>query len=101
MFIASFAVHKLLNLTRSLLFIFVIIFITLEGGFKKILQKQKQKDIAMPMWEAQEMWVRSLSWEDPLKRKMATHFSILAWKIPSTEEPGRLPSMGPQRVGHD
>ena len=42
-----------------------------------------------------------LSWEDPLEEEMATHFSILAWKIPWTEEPGILQSMGSQRVGHD
>ena len=48
----------------------------------------------------QETWVRSLSWEDPLEKKMATHSSILAWKIPWTEEPGRLQSIGSQRVGH-
>ena len=40
-------------------------------------------------------------WEDPLEKEMAAHFSTLAWKIPWTEEPGRLPSMGLQRVGHD
>ena len=44
-----------------------------------------------------ETWVRSLGWEDPLKKEMATHSSILAWKIPWTEEPGRLQSMGLQR----
>ena len=49
----------------------------------------------------QETWVRSLGWEDPLEKEMATHFSTLAWKIPWTEEPGRLQSMGLQRVGHD
>ena len=49
----------------------------------------------------QETRVRSLSWEDPLEKEMAAHSSILAWKIPWTEEPGRLPSMGSQRVGHD
>ena len=47
----------------------------------------------------QEMWVRSLDWEDPLEESMATHSSILAWKIPWTEEPGGLQSMGSQRVG--
>ena len=41
------------------------------------------------------------AWEDPLEKEMAAHCSILAWKIPWTEEPGRLPSMGLQRVGHD
>ena len=49
----------------------------------------------------QEMEVLSLGWEDHLKKEMATHFNILAWKIPWTEEPGRLQSMGSQRVGHD
>ena len=48
----------------------------------------------------QETWVRSLGWEDPLEKEMATHSSGLAWKIPWTEEPGRLQSMGSQRVGH-
>ena len=49
----------------------------------------------------QETWVRSLDWEDPLKKEMATHSSTLAWKIPLMEEPGRLQSMGSLRVGHD
>ena len=48
-----------------------------------------------------ETWVRSLSWEDPLEKEMATHSSFLAWKIPWTEEPGRVQSMESQRVGHD
>ena len=48
-----------------------------------------------------EAWVRSLDWEDPLEKEMATHSSILAWRIPWTEEPGGLQSMGSQRVGHD
>ena len=46
-----------------------------------------------------ETWVPSLDWEDPLKKGMATHSSILAWRIPWTEEPGRLQSMVLQRVG--
>ena len=46
------------------------------------------------MWET---WVRSLGREDPLEKEMATHSSILAWKIPWTEEPGRLQSMGSQK----
>ena len=49
----------------------------------------------------QETWVGSLGWEHPLEKGMATHSSILAWRIPLTEEPGRLQSMGSQRVGHD
>ena len=49
----------------------------------------------------QETQVRSLGWEDPLEKEMATHSSILAWKISWTEGPGGLQSMGSQRVGHD
>ena len=47
-----------------------------------------------------ETWVQPLGWEDLLEKEMATHSSILAWKIPWMEEPGRLQSMGSQRVGH-
>ena len=50
------------------------------------------------MWETQ---VRSLGQEDPLEKEMAIHSSTIAWKIPWTEEPGRLQSMGSQRVGHN
>ena len=49
----------------------------------------------------QETWVRSLGRDDPLEREMATYSSILAWRIPWTEEPGGLQSMGSQRVGHN
>ena len=48
----------------------------------------------------QETWVRSLGQEDPLEKAMATHTSILAWRIPWTEETGGLQSMGSQKVGH-
>ena len=48
-----------------------------------------------------ESWVHSLGREDPLEKGMATHSSILAWRIQWAEEPGRLQSMGSQRVGHD
>ena len=48
-----------------------------------------------------ETWVRSLGREDPLEKEMTTYSSILAWRIPWTEEPGGLQSMGSQRVGHD
>ena len=50
------------------------------------------------VWETQ---VRSLSWEDPLEKGMATHSSILAWSVPWTEEPGGLQSMESQRVRHE
>jgi len=49
----------------------------------------------------QETHVQSLGWEDPLDEEMATHSSILAWRIPWTEEPSRLQSMGSQRVRHN
>ena len=50
------------------------------------------------MWETQ---VQSLGWEDPLEKEMATHSSVLAWRIPGTGHPGGLPSMGSHRVRHD
>ena len=59
-------------------------------------QHQNQIEYAM-----QETWVQSLGREDALEKEMATHSSILAWRIPWTEEPGGLQSMGSQRVGHD
>ena len=49
----------------------------------------------------QETWVQSLGWEDALEKGMATHSSILAWRIPGTGEPGGLPSMGSHKVRHD
>ena len=49
----------------------------------------------------QETQVRSLGWEDPVEKGMATCSSLLAWRIPWTEEPGKLQSIGSQRVGHD
>ena len=48
-----------------------------------------------------ETQVQSLGWEDPLEKEMAIHSSTIAWKIPWTEEPGKVQSMGSQRVGHD
>ena len=56
------------------------------------------RSLGLPaMWET---WVRSLGWEDPLEKEMATHSSVLAWRIPWTEKPGGLQSMGSQRAGH-
>ena len=65
------------------------------GGASLVAQRVKR----LPAM--QETWVRSPGQEDPLKKEMATHSSTLAWKIPWTEKPGRLQSMGSQRVGHD
>ena len=59
------------------------------------------KEPACQCTKHNETWVQSLGREDPLEKEMATHSSILAWRIPWTEEPGRLQSMGSRRVGHD
>ena len=76
-------------------------------------QWDKDDNLNIPIWASlvaqmvkhlpamQETWVLTLGQEDPLEKKMATHSSTLAWKIPWTEEPGRLQSMWSQRVGHD
>ena len=53
------------------------------------------------MQETQETWVLSLAWEDAMEKDVASRSSILAWKIPWAKEPGKLQSMGSQRVGHD
>ena len=65
--------------------------------FESSLVAQMVKHLPV-MWET---WVRSLGWEDLLEKEMATHSSTLAWRIPWTKKPGRLHSMGSQRVGHD
>ena len=66
-------------------------------GIRTSLVAQRLKSLPA----MQETWVRSLGWEDPLDKEMATYSSILAWRIPWTEEPGGLQSTGLQRVGHD
>ena len=53
------------------------------------------------LFAIQEMQVQSLGWEDPLEKGMATHSSILPWRIPGTEEPGGLQCMGSERVRHN
>ena len=63
------------------------------GEFRASLVVQMVKNLPA----LQEIWVQ----EDPLKKRMATYSSVLAWRIPWTEEPGGLQSMGSQRVGHD
>ena len=74
---------------------FALIFICIDLVTSLVAQIVERLPI---MWET---WVRSLGWEDPLEKEMSTHSSTLAWKIPWTEEPGRLQSTGSQRVGHD
>ena len=70
-------------------------FISFYGCVSPVAQKVKHLPV---MWKTQ---VRSLGWEDPLEKAMETHSSILAWRIPWTEEPDGLQPMGSQRVGHD
>ena len=64
------------------------------GGKESVCQGQT-------LQETRETWVRSLGQKDPLEKEVATHSSVLAWKIAWAEEPGRLQFMGSQRVGHD
>ena len=79
--------------------------------FQKGFPSQRIRELTLPvgsvvktlpaMQETKETRVRSLGQEDPLEKEMATHSSILAWKTPWTEEPGRLQSIGSQRIEHD
>ena len=66
------------------------------GGWASLVAQRINRLPAM-----RETQVRSLGWEDPLEKEMATHSTTLAWRIPWTEEPGGLQSTGSQRVGHD
>ena len=68
-----------------------------KNGLPRWSSRKKKKNCL----RTQEMQVRTLGQEDPLKEEMATHSSILAWEIPWTGDPGRLQSMGLQRVGHN
>ena len=73
-------------------------------GFYSFLPFPQASLVAQSLKRLPGMWetrVRSLGWEDSLEKEMATHSSTLAWRIPWREEPGRLQSMGLQRVGHD
>ena len=75
---------------------------SLSDHSEELLQRGKEgARIYKHLSTMQETRVRSLGWEDPLEKEMATHSSILAWKIPRMEEPGRLPSMVSQRVGYN
>ena len=75
----------------------VMINLTLGNVLRACLVAQRLKRLP-PMWETR---VRSLDREDPLEKEIVTHSSILAWRIPWTEKPGRLQFTGSQRVGHD
>ena len=69
--------------------------------FEPILWTSLVAQMVKHLSTMRETWVRSLGQEDPLEKEMAIHSSTIAWKIPWTEEPGRLQSMGSKRVGHD
>ena len=77
------------------LVIFVLVCFFVFLNMTILVQTVKNQSV---VWEA---LVQSLGREDPLEKEMATHSSLLAWRMPWTEEPGGLQSMGPQRVGHD
>ena len=66
-----------------------------------ILEASLMAEIVKSPHAMQETWLQSLGQEDPLGKERATYSSIVAWAIPWTEEPGRLQSVGSQRVGHD
>ena len=71
--------------------------------FKSYLPSQKEMvaQLVKSPPAMRETWIRSLGWEDPLEKGTATYSSVPAWRIPWTEEPGRLQFMGSQRVGHN
>ena len=87
------------------LFVFALLLSAFQGQICLLLQVFLGASLVAQMVkhlsEMQVTRVRPLGWEDPLEKEMAAHSSILAWKIPWTAEPGRLPSMGSQRVRHD
>ena len=80
---------------------YMVISIDAEKAFHKIQHSFPVASDGKNLPAMREIWVQSLGQEDPLEKGMATHSNILAWRIPRTEKPGRLQSMGPQRVGHD
>ena len=72
-----------------------------QRGFNWALLMTQQVKNRPAVQETEEIWIRSVCGEDPLEKEMATHSSILAWRIPRTEEPSRLQSNGSQRIGHN
>ena len=77
-------------------FALLLSFMSLTHKHTSLVAQRLKRLLAM-----RETWVRSLGQEDPLEKAMATHSSVLAWRIPWTEEPGGLQPMGSKRVGHD
>ena len=87
------------------IFLYVILYLNIKKVpfLKQIVMgdEKRYRTTVKRLSTMQETRVRSLGWEDPLEKEMAIHSSTIAWKIPWTEEPGRLQSMGSQRVGHN
>ena len=99
--ISHFNFYSLLYLKFILRFLSIIfIHFISQRYFSFFCMAQWVKNLPA-IQESQETWVPLLSQEDPLKKEMATYSSILTWRIPWTEEPGRLESLRSQRIGHD
>ena len=84
---------------RALRFTLLTTFLYISTAVLAVVIRLAQRVKCLPAM--QETRVRSLGWEDPLEKEMVTHSSILAWRIPWTEEPSGIQSTGSQRVGHD
>ena len=76
-------------------------YLTIFSPFSQVYGASLVAQTVKRLSAMQDTRVQYLGWEDPLEKEMAVQSSVLAWKIPWTEEPGRLPSMGLQRVGHN
>ena len=94
--LCDFAEH----LPRGYGFLPIPWFVTVSSSEKNSQVAQWYK-VCLPMQEIQEIWVWSLGLKDPLEKEIATHSSIVSWRIPWTEEPGGLRSIGSHRVIHD
>ena len=94
---ATYNVNIMVYTVLILLFVHIYVYLHIQGFPGGAVGKRSH----LPVQETYETRVRSLCWEDPLEEGTAIHSSILAWRIPWTEEPGELQSMGLQRVGHN
>ena len=92
-FIGSISILKNMSVLNDLFLVLTL--------FNSVLPTSLVAQTVKCLPTMKETWVRSLGWEDPLGKEMTTHSSILASKIPRTEDPSRLPFVGSQRVGHD
>ena len=93
LFIGSISILKNMSVLNDLFLVLTL--------FNSVLPTSLVAQTVKCLPTMKETWVRSLGWEDPLGKEMTTHSSILASKIPRTEDPSRLPFVGSQRVGHD